>query len=123
MGWTTVREALVAYGDSISLVDLGALEKKGESEEVRSIFNATHGVVTNFLIRVRDHVRNPISADICAVLSEMAREACQHFTLVYDISHAHRQIGATRGQHHRARGHRRTSSRTPSSHESISGHR
>ena len=89
MSRTTLREALAAYSDSLSLAAIGALEKKGESEEVRIIFDATHGVLVNFLIRVRDHVRNPISADIRAVLSEMAREACQHFTLVYDISHAH----------------------------------
>ena len=37
-------------------------------------------------------MRNPTSADIRSVLSEMAREACGHFTLVYDISHAHRQV-------------------------------
>jgi hypothetical protein len=92
MSRTTLREALVAVGDTLSLAAIGAIEKKGESEEVRVIFDATRGVLTNYLIRVRDHVRNPISADIRAVLSEMAREACQHFTLVYDISHAHRQI-------------------------------
>ena len=73
MSRTTLREALAAYGDSLSLAALGALEKKGESEEVHIIFVATHGVLTNFFIRVRDHARNPISADIRAVLSEMAR--------------------------------------------------
>ena len=80
MSRTTLREALVAFGDTLSLAAIGAIKKKGESEEVRIIFDATRGVLTNYLPRVRDHVRNPISADIRAVLSEMAREACQHFT-------------------------------------------
>jgi hypothetical protein len=92
MGRTSLRQALSRYGDSLSVGAIGAIEKKGETEEVRIIFDATHGVLTNFLIRVRDHVRNPTSADIRAVLCEMAREACGHFTLVYDVSHAHRQI-------------------------------
>ena len=33
-----------------------------------------------------------IASLVSFVLSEMAGEACQHFTLVYDISHAHKQI-------------------------------
>ena len=50
MSRTTLREALTAYGDTLSLAAIGAIEKKGESEEVRVIFDATRGVLTNYLI-------------------------------------------------------------------------
>ena len=56
---TTLRQAVKDYGENISLAALGAIEKKGDGEEVRVIYDATHGVLTNFLVRVRDLVRNP----------------------------------------------------------------
>ena len=98
MAVTTLREALRVFGDTLTLAGIGAIEKKGESEEVRVIFDATHGVLMNYMIRTRDLVRNPTAADIRAVLCEMAREACGHFTLVYDISHAHRQVAVETGE-------------------------
>ena len=68
------------------------MEKNGESEEVRVIFDATHGVLTNYLVRVRDLVRNPTAADLRAVMGEIAEEKVPHFRLVYDVSHAHRRV-------------------------------
>ena len=45
---------------------LDALGKKGESEEVRIIWDATRGALANFPSRVKDHVGNPTSAGIRA---------------------------------------------------------
>ena len=89
---TTLRQAVKDYGENLSLAALGAIEKKGDGEEVRVIYDATHGVLTNFLVRVRDLVRIPTAADIRAVMVEIASERSSHFTLVYDVSHAHRRI-------------------------------
>ena len=92
MTCTTLRQAIATYGDLLFLAALGAIEKKGDGEEVRVIYDATHGVLTNFLVKVRDLVRNPTAADIRAVMGEISAERTSHFTLVYDVSHAHRRI-------------------------------
>ena len=60
--------------------------------DVRVIFDATHGVLTDFAILVRDHVRCPTAVDIKAWLWEQAREGGSRVALVYDIAQAHRQI-------------------------------
>ena len=88
----TLREALRRYGGTLSLAALGAIEKKGETDEVRVIFDATHGVLTNYQVRVRDLVRNPTAQDLKAVMSEFAGENVPHFSLVYDVSHTHRRV-------------------------------
>ena len=76
----------------MSLAAFGAIEKKGDGEEVRVIYDATRGVLTHFLVRVRDLVRNPTAVDIRAVVGDTAAEQTFHFTLVYDVSHAHRRV-------------------------------
>ena len=40
---TTLREALSKYGETLSLAALGAIEKMGDTDKVRVIFDATHG--------------------------------------------------------------------------------
>ena len=88
----TLDQALARFGDRFALTAIGAIAKKAGATDVRVIFDATHGVLTNFEIRVRDHVRCPTAADLKAWLAEQAREGGPHFGLVYDISFAHRQI-------------------------------
>ena len=85
----TLGDALKRYGDDLLIAGIGAIEKKGNTEEVRVIFDATHGVLLNFVIRVRDHVRCPTCVDIRAVLKEMAREGGTHFGIAYDVAYAH----------------------------------
>ena len=89
---SSLREALRKYGDSLCLAGIEAIEKKGHTEEVRIIFDATHGVLMNHIVRVRDLVRNPTAADIEGFLEVMADEQVAHFSIVYDVSFAHRQV-------------------------------
>ena len=56
---------------------------------MRFILDATHGVLTNYAIRVRDHTRCPAAADITAWLCEQAHEGGSLFALVYDVAQAH----------------------------------
>jgi hypothetical protein len=55
----TLEAALRRFGDRFSLTAIGAIAKKAGATDVRVIFDATHGVLTNYAIRVRDHVRRP----------------------------------------------------------------
>ena len=89
---TTLGDAPAKYGDALSLAALAAIEKKGETHEVRVISDATDGVLTNHAIKVRDQVRNPISEDVKAVMTEMARRRRTYFAIAYDVKFAHRQV-------------------------------
>ena len=44
MSRLTLREALQEYGDDLSIAATGAIEKKGRTDEVRVIFDGSHGV-------------------------------------------------------------------------------
>ena len=72
MSRLTLREALQEYGDDLSIAATGAIEKKGRTDEVRVIFDGSHGVTLNPGIRVRDQVRYPTAADGRALLEECA---------------------------------------------------
>ena len=82
----TLEEALRRFGVRLSLAAIGAIAKKAGALDVRFIFDAMHGVLTNYAIRLRDHVRCPTAADIKAWLCEKAREGGSHFALVYDVA-------------------------------------
>ena len=75
----------------MQLASLAAIEKKG-SEDVRVVYDGTHGVLTNFGIRVRDHVRNPTAVDVKAWLAEQAQAPSTRFSVAYDVADAHRQV-------------------------------
>ena len=90
----TLGEALAKYGDTLSLAARGAIEKKGETDKVRVIFDASHGLLTNHTIKVRDKVRNPVSVDVKAVMAEMARRRRTCFAIAYDVRFAHWQVPA-----------------------------
>ena len=51
-----------------------------------------HGVLANHAIKVRDQVRNPISVDVKAVMTEMARRRRTCLSIAYDVRFAHRQV-------------------------------
>ena len=50
----TLGEALSKYADTLSLAALGAIEKKGESDKVRVIFDAMRAVLTSHAIKARE---------------------------------------------------------------------
>ena len=88
----SLGEALARFGPRFALTAIGAIAKKAGATGVSFIFDAIHGVLTNFVSRVRDHVLCPTSSDTKAWLAEQAREEGGHFILVYDVSHAHRRM-------------------------------
>ena len=49
-------------------------------------------VYLNLGIRIRDQVRFPTACDIKAVLAELAEEGGVHWSLLFDLSKAHRRI-------------------------------
>ena len=89
---TTLRDALRRFGDRVNLAAIGAIAKKGDSADVRVIFDGSNGIHLNHHIRVRDQVKCPTSADLKEVLGEMAEERSEHFSLGFDVSKAHRRV-------------------------------
>ena len=75
----TLGQALRDHGEHLSLAAIGAIEKKGSTDEVRVIHDASHGVLLNHCIRVRDQVRLPTAADNRAALAAMCEESGPHF--------------------------------------------
>ena len=66
---TTVGQALSRYGDSLNIASTGAIAKKGCTDEVRIIYDGSHGLDLNPGIRVRDQIRFPTAADCKRLLS------------------------------------------------------
>ena len=61
---TTVREAILEYGDDLEIAATGAIAKKSTSGEVRVIFDGTNGVHINVQICVRDQITPPTAPDV-----------------------------------------------------------
>ena len=85
-----VREAIEEFGDSLNIASTAAIGKKGRTDEVRVLYDGTHGLDLNPGIRVRDQVRFPTASDGKSVLFEMGDEGGPHFSLNLDFSKAHR---------------------------------
>ena len=47
------------YGASLDIVSTGAIAKKGRTDEVRVIFDGSHGIDLNPGIKARDQVLHP----------------------------------------------------------------
>ena len=88
----TRREAEARYPGTLVFGALGAIEKKPGSGDFRVIFDGTHSVLTNQRIRLSDQQRFPGIGDVEAVLHELSREQTGHFSLLYDVRKAHRNI-------------------------------
>ena len=91
-----LRDALAEFGEDLMIAATGAIEKKGRTDEVRVIFDGSHGITLNPGIRVRDQVRYPTASDGRAILEECAEEGGPHFSLHYDVSKAHRRVPVLR---------------------------
>ena len=89
---TTLGEAIVRFGQRLTIAATGAIEKKGREGEVRVIFDASNGVFVNQGIRVRDQVKCPAAGDAKAAMREMHKEGVRQVSIVYDISKAHRRV-------------------------------
>ena len=88
---TTLEEVLRRFGNRLSLAAIGAIAKKAGALDVRVIFDAMHGFLTNVAIRVRVHIRFLTAADIRAWFCEQARKGGSHLGMVYDVAQPHRQ--------------------------------
>ena len=90
----SLGEAIDRYGESLTIAATGAIAKKGTGPggEVRVIYDGTNGVFLNYGIRIRDQVRFPAAPDIKCVLAELYDERGAVFSLVFDVSKAHRRI-------------------------------
>ena len=92
----TVRDAITEYGDTLNIASTAAIAKKGRTDEVRVLYDGTHGLDLNPGIRVRDQVRCPVAADGKVVLGEMGDEGGPHYSLNIDFSKAHRRCPTLR---------------------------
>ena len=90
----TLGEALERYDEKFVIAATGAIAKKGAEPggDIRVIFDGTNGVYLNLGTRTRDQVRFPTAFDIKAVLAELAEEGGVHWSLLFDVSKAHRRI-------------------------------
>ena len=86
----TEEEAREKYGDSLVVSSLGAQVKNGAKETgdltVRLLFDGTHGVPVNAVIRVRDQDRSPAAP----VLRQLANNSGPRFGFQVDVKDAHR---------------------------------
>jgi len=88
----SLDNAIELYEDDLSLAATGAIVKNVETGEVRVIYDASNGVLTNYRIRVRDQLRSPTAPDLKAVMGACAEEGGPHFQLKFDVSKAHRRV-------------------------------
>jgi hypothetical protein len=88
----TKSEATRRWGDRLRVAALGAIEKRPGSDEVRVIYDGTHGVLTNAQVRVRDQLRFPATGDLQGMMHELSEDLSADFGLVYDITGAHRAV-------------------------------
>ena len=89
------------FGGRLAVAALGAVPKEQGSSAVRLIHDGSYSVDVNRRIRVRDRLRFPLIDDAAAVLIETERasrgaEGPQRFSMVYDISRAHKLIPIVR---------------------------
>ena len=84
---TTLRAAMTAYGDDLTIAATTAIEKKGRNDEVGVIFDATHGVNPNPGIRVRGQVCYSTAADTQIAVGGNGRRG--RAALLDLVRHAH----------------------------------
>ena len=96
----SLGEAIDEYGSDLVIAATGAIAKKGKApdDEVRVIYDGTHGVALNYGIKIRDQVRFPTAPDVKVVLSEIAEEPGPNFALDFDVSKAHRRCQVLRAE-------------------------
>ena len=93
---TTVRKAPEEYGDALNIASTGAIAKKGRTDEVRVIYDGSHGLDLNPNIKVRGQVRFPTAADAKCVMTEIGDEGGPHYSIHIDFRKAHRRVPTLR---------------------------
>ena len=67
MGHCTLREAMLTFGNCVHIASTGAIANKGNTDEVRVIYDGTHGLDLDTGIRVR----NQVNCSTCTVGKEV----------------------------------------------------
>ena len=88
----TLEEAKNRYGDKIAISSLAVLVEENHNGKKRVIHDATHGTKINNRIRCRDKCRSPSAREKQYLLAYHKRRKSVLFSLVGDISKAHRRF-------------------------------
>lgn len=88
----TLEEAKKRFGDKIAISSLAVPLEENHSGKLRVIHDATHGTKINNRIRCRDKVRSPSAREKQYILAHYKRKKAILFSLVGDISKAHRRF-------------------------------
>ena len=88
----TLAEAQACYGDKLAISSLAVLVEEGHGGKRRIIHDASHGVKINHRIRCRDKLRSPGAREKQYLLAHYSGRQAPLFSLVGDISKAHRRF-------------------------------
>eukprot|EP00435_Cladocopium_sp_Y103_P040883 s974_g11.t1 len=88
----TLEQAKQRYGDKIAISSLAVLVEKSHGNKRRIIHDATHGTKINNRIKCRDKQRSPGAREKRYLLSYYKKRGDVVFSLVGDISQAHRRF-------------------------------
>ena len=88
----TMEQAKSAYGDKIAISSLSVLVEETHGNKKRIIHDATHGTKINNRIKCRDKQRSPGAREKLYLLDYYKRRRSVVFSLVGDISKAHRRF-------------------------------
>ena len=88
----TLDQAKTRFGDKIAISSLAVLVEQNHQGKKRVIHDATHGTKLNNRIRCRDKTRSPSAREKQYLLAYFQENKRSVFSLVGDISKAHRRF-------------------------------
>ena len=88
----TLEQAKTRFGDKVAISSLAVLVEQNHQGKRRLIHDATHGTKLNNRIRCRDKTRSPSAREKQYLLAYFQKNRCSVFSLVGDISKAHRRF-------------------------------
>ena len=99
MARMTLREFKERYGENSAIASLAIIVEDELKDKKRIIHDATHGVRVNHRIKCRDKIRAPGAREKKQLLREMIDEKRVAFSVVGDISKAHRRYKHQPSEH------------------------
>ncbi|CAE7346838.1 DSK1 [Symbiodinium sp. KB8] len=99
MARMTLREFKERYGENPAIASLAIIVEDELKDKKRIIHDATHGVRVNHRIKCRDKIRAPGAREKKQLLREMIDENRVAFSVVGDISKAHRRYKHQPSEH------------------------
>ncbi len=95
----TMKEFVDRYGDNRAIAALAVIVEDEENDKKRLIHDATHGVRVNHRIKCRDKIRAPGAREKKVLLIEIMDKGLIAFSVVGDISKAHRRYKHRKEEH------------------------